>query len=229
MLLFRALTNLFFPETCPGCSGMLTDQESVICTACRHELPLTQFHLNPENEAFRKFYGRLSIEHASALLYYHKNGIAQRLIHSLKYKGRQEIGTVLGQWYAEELKEAKVLKSIDAIVPVPLHPKRLKERGYNQVRLFGLALSEILEVPYRDEILIKERYSKTQSKKSFLDRTQISKDAMAIRFDQSDHGKHFLLIDDVLTTGTTLESCGREILKIPASKLSIITMAMSHP
>jgi len=226
--MFENLINLFFPKVCSGCHALLLGNENVICTDCRHEIPLTQFHLHHENDGFRKFYGRIPVEFVSAMLYYHKKGIVQSLIHSLKYKGKQEIGTILGEWYAEDLSGIEILKTVDFIIPVPLHKKRLRERGYNQVDTFGMALSRKLDIPFNDKILLKKAYSKTQSKKSFLERTSMKDGDFGVHFSDSHHNMHFLLIDDVLTTGTTLENCGRALLKIPNAKISIVTMAMSH-
>lgn len=225
---FDHLIGLFFPKVCSGCSSFLVLNESVICTECRHEMPLTQHHLLAENDAFKKFYGRIPVEHVSALLYFHKKGIVQSLIHNLKYKGHEEIGSILGEWYAEDLQNLEILKTADYIIPVPLHKKRRKERGYNQVDTFGRALSEKLNIPFNETILVKTTYSKTQSKKSFMERTRFKEGSFDVVFDENQHGKHYILIDDVLTTGTTLENCGRTMLKIPNARLSIITMAMSH-
>jgi predicted amidophosphoribosyltransferase len=159
--MLKYLLNLFFPPVCSGCNSFLLTNEKVICTLCRHNIPLTNHHLNPENEAFKKFYGRIPLEYASAFLYFHKKGIVQELIHKLKYKGHQEIGSVLGDWYAEDLKEKTTVKIADIIIPVPLHKKKLRERGYNQVTTFGLALSKELGIPYNDYL-----FKNTITKKS---------------------------------------------------------------
>jgi ComF family protein len=226
--MFKNIINLFFPPVCAGCHSFLISNENVICTICRHNIPLTNHHLNLENEAFKKFYGRIPVKHVSALLYFHKKGIVQELIHSLKYRGHQEIGTVLGDWYAEDLKVLELIKTVDVIVPVPIHKKRFRERGYNQVTNFGLSLSKNLEIPYQDSILRRNIYSKTQSKKNFLGRTEGIDTIFDVSFTEKDHNKHFLLIDDVITTGSTLDACSHAILKIPGAKISIVCMAMAH-
>jgi ComF family protein len=161
-------------------------------------------------------------------LYFHKKGIVQEIIHGLKYRGHEEIGTVFGDWISEDLKTLAVTNTFDAIIPVPLHKKRLRERGYNQVTTFGLALSNSLEVPYNETLLQRNVYSKTQVKKDLLGRTSIIDSLFDVTFTETDHNKHYLLIDDVLTTGATLEACGRALLKIPGAKISIVCMAMSH-
>lgn len=226
--MFKSLVNLFFPPVCNGCHSFLLSNENVICTLCRHNIPLTNHHLNPENEAFKKFYGRIPVEYTSALLYFHKRGIVQELIHNLKYKGQEEIGTVLGTWYAEDLKNSAIIKSTDEIIPVPLHKRKLRERGYNQVTNFGLALSENLKIPYNPTVLFRNIYSKTQSKKNLLNRSEGIDSIFDVAFTEKDHNKHFLLIDDVITTGSTLEACSHALLKIPGAKISIVCMAMAH-
>ena len=228
MQLIENLINVLFPKVCAGCNTCLLSNENVICTVCRHEIPLTNHYLNPENEAFKKFYGKVPIEFASTLVYYHKKGIVQEMIHSLKYRGHEEIGTVLGQWHADDLNKLPITSTFDAIIPVPLHKKRLRERGYNQVTRFGQALSENLKIEYNPSILKRNVYSKTQVKKNLLNRTELIESLFEVDFTEKDHNKHFLLIDDVITTGSTLEACSRALLKIPGSKISIVCMAMSH-
>ena len=225
--MFKSLLHLFFPPVCAGCKTVLIANENVICTKCRHEIPLTQHHLNSENEAFKKFYGRIPVEHVSALVYFHKKGIVQELIHCLKYRGQEAIGTVLGEWYAEELKSSQFLQSVDAIIPVPLHPKKLRERGYNQVTEFGNALAKSLQIPVNTSILFRQVYSKTQSQKNRLGRTEGIDTIFDVTFNEKDHNQHFLLIDDVITTGATLEVCAKALLKIPGAKISIVCMAMA--
>lgn len=226
--MLKSILNLFYPDTCAGCHSILYTNESVICTRCRHEIPLTNHHLNGNNEAVGKFFGKIEVQFAAALMQFHKKGIVQQLVHELKYKGNEKIGTTIGDWYAHELIEIEVLKNIDYIVPVPLHPKKFKERGYNQVTAFAKALSEHLKIDYDDSILVRNLYSKTQTKKNIFARSEMSKSIFGVRFDQQHHNKHFLLVDDVITTGSTLEACGRELLKIPGAKISIVCMAMAQ-
>lgn len=226
--MLKHLINLFFPKVCAGCRSLLMTNETVLCTNCRHELPLTQYHLDPKNEAVKKFYGKIEIEHASALLYFNKKGIVQELIHNLKYKGQEEIGVVLGNWYAEDLKELDLKTPFDIVIPVPLHKKKFKERGYNQVTTFGKTLSQGLNISYDDSILYRKKYSKTQSKKNLLGRSENIENNFDVTNSEENQNKHFLIVDDVLTTGATLEACSRALLKIPGAKISIVCMAMAH-
>lgn len=226
--MFKNLLNLFFPKACCGCNSFLQSTESVICTECRHEIPLTNHHESEENEITSRFYGRIPLEHASTLFYFHKKGIVQEMIHKLKYQGHEEIGETIGFWYGEELKDVEKLKDVDYIIPVPLHKKRLRNRGYNQVSKFGEALSKTLQIPFNESILKRNIYSETQSKKNILQRSAVNESVFGINFTEEFHDKHFLLIDDVITTGATLESCSRELLKIPGAKISIVCMAMTQ-
>ncbi|MES2239483.1 MAG: phosphoribosyltransferase family protein [Bacteroidota bacterium] len=226
--MFKSIINLFFPKSCSGCDAILLANEKVICTICRHNIPLTNHHLLAENEAFKKFYGRVSVEYASAFLYFHKKGIVQQLIHNLKYRGHEEIGTVLGYWYSDDLQEIIFNLKADDIIPVPLHPKKYRERGYNQVTTFGRSLSENLNLNYNDNILFRKVYSKTQSKKNLLGRSENIESIFDVHFNENHHNKHFVLVDDVITTGATLEACARALLKIPGAKISIICMAMAQ-
>jgi ComF family protein len=226
--MLKHLLNLFFPKSCAGCSSFLLKNELVICTQCRFEIPLTNHHNIEENEMVKKLYGRVPLEFACSLFYFHKKGIVQEMIHKLKYKGQEEIGEAIGYWYGEELKSVEIIQSADYIIPVPLHKKRQRKRGYNQVDAFGKALSKSLNIPFDESILKRNVYSKTQTKKNLLDRTEVKKATFEAYFDEKHHGKHFILIDDVITTGSTLEICSQALLKIPDAKISIVCMAMSH-
>ncbi|WP_180908655.1 ComF family protein [Flavobacterium salmonis] len=202
--------------------------EIVLCTNCRHEMPLTQYYLDSNNEAVKKFYGKIEIEHASAFLYFNKKGMVQELIHNLKYKGNEEIGTVLGNWYVEDLKNIQLKTPFSAVIPVPLHQKKFRERGYNQVTTFGNTLAKGLNIGYDDTILFRKKYSKTQSKKNLLGRSEGIENVFDVNYSEQNRNKHFLLVDDVLTTGATLEACSRALLKIPGVKISIVCMAMAN-
>lgn len=226
--MFHYFFNLFFPKSCAGCSYLLLEDEKVLCTSCRHEIPLTHHHTMKNNEVVQKFYGRIPLEFGAALFYFHKKGIVQEMMHHLKYKGHEEIGEMIGNWYAAELKSVAALQTVDYIVPVPLHKRRLRERGYNQVTLFGKALSAELAIPYNDAVLYRKAYSKTQTMKNLLGRTDVVDTIFDVSFTELHHGKHFLLVDDVITSGSTLEACSRALLKIPDVKISLVCMAMSH-
>lgn len=226
--MLKKLINIFFPPTCKGCSKPLLPHENLICLTCRHSLPMTNHLKYTENESFKKFYGRLPVEQSSAMLYYHKKGIVQQLIHQLKYKNCQKIGTLLGDWYAQELLLSQKFNNIDFIIPVPLHKKRQKERGYNQVTTFSEALAKGLAKKTNTTILTRKKYASTQAKKNLNYRNTFIENTFEANTEKQFHHKHFLLVDDVLTTGATLEACGKALLQIPGAKISIVTIAMSQ-
>jgi ComF family protein len=223
--MLKNLINLLFPKLCSGCNSLLLKNEKIICSECNHNLPFTNHHLLESNDTTKKFYGIIPIEFSASMLYFHQKGIVQNLIHNLKYKNHQEIGTLLGNWYAKDLESISKIKTISEIIPVPLHKKRLEERGYNQVTTFCEALSQELHKPYNPNLLYRSRYSKTQTKKDKESRKEVSNALFDVKFTEKDHNKHFLLIDDVMTSGATLEACAKALLKIPNSKVSIVTIA----
>jgi ComF family protein len=226
--MLKSLVNLLFPKGCSGCDCLLLESENIICTSCRHDMPFTLHHLNPENETYKKFYGRIPLEHASSMVYFHKNGIVQEMVHNLKYRGKEDVGSLMGSWYCHDLKRVEALQSVDEVIPVPLHPKKLRERGYNQVTGFGKALAEGLGVIYNENLLLRTSYTKTQTKKNLAARAEIIGAAFDVNPADAGAGKHYLLIDDVITTGATLEACGRALLKVPDARLSIVTIAYAH-
>ena len=224
----KNLLNIFFPSICNGCGSVLLTNEQTICVRCRHELPFTQ-HLNmTENETYQKFYGRIPLEHASSIVYYHKKGITQKLIHNLKYKGAEDIGVFFGSIYGAQITSDPILSTVDEVVPVPLHPKKQRERGYNQISTFGKTIAESIGVDFNEKRLIRNTYSNTQTTKNIFGRTELKSSVFDVRFTNEDSNKHFLLVDDVITTGSTLEACAKILLKIPNAKISIITIAYSH-
>ena len=225
--MIQYLINLFFPKICSGCSNILLANENIICLTCRHNLPLTNDLLIENNESFKKFYGRLPLQHASVMLSFSKKGIVQKLIHNLKYTNQQEIGTVLGNWYADDLKNINVLQHADFIIPVPLHKKRLSSRGYNQISTFSEAIANVLRVKYDPDVLVRNEYASMQNKKNLINRNDISGTTFAVKYNENHYNKHFIIVDDVLTTGATLEACGKAILSIPGAKISIVCIAMS--
>ena len=226
--MLKNLLKLIFPKLCFGCNNLLLQNEHVICSHCRHNLPLTNHHLISNNDTTKKLYGLINLEFGASMLYFHKDGIVQKLIHNLKYKGNENIGTFLGEWYANEIKNNAIIKTVSEIIPVPLHTKRLKERGYNQVDSFCKALSKELDIPFNNTLLIRKKYSKTQTTKNKTERQLHNDSVFDISKTATNENKHYLLIDDVITTGSTLELCAKALLKIPNTKVSIITIAFTQ-
>jgi len=193
-----------------------------------HHLPLTHHHNLKDHEMHRAFYGIVPFEFGASLLYFRKKGIAQQLMHNLKYKKQQEIGTFLGDIFSKNVLDLPVFNSIDVIIPVPLHKKRLHERGYNQVTTFCEALEKNLAIPIIDSVLVKSINLKSQIQKSKENRLETNKNVFSIENAHKIEGKHILLVDDIFTTGATIEKCAKEILKIKNTRISIVTMAYTQ-
>lgn len=228
MQFLKDIFYLFFPKTCVSCDNQLVENENIICLKCRFELPITNFTNEKDNKVEQAFYGRIKIEFATALLFYQTKGISQQLIYQLKYRGQQGVGTFFGDWLGHELKESNRFPTIDYIVPVPLHLKKLRKRGYNQLSTFGNSISEILEVPFVENILIKKLATNTQTLKRRVERWKNVNEIFHLNDTYIFKNKHILLIDDVITTGATLEACALELFKTEGIKVSIVTMAFTE-
>ena len=228
MQFLKDIFHLFFPNVCLSCKDILSNNQNCICLNCRHDLPETNFTNTQNNLIENLFRGRVQIVAATSLFFFHKKGKVQQIIHQLKYKGHQEIGTLLGGWLANDLKDNIRFKHIDCIVPVPIHPKKYKKRGYNQLTTFGNALSEILEIPFIEHDLIKRETAETQTHKGRVDRWENVKASFMIKDKSVFKEKHVLLIDDVITTGATIEACAQQILLSENAKISVAVLAYTE-
>ncbi len=225
--MFHHLINLFYPRVCHLCEEPLLNGETVICVKCRHELPVTNFSHYNDNPVKKVFYGRVAVENATSLLLFQKKGNVQKLIHQLKYKGQQEIGVFLGKWTGEELIACKLFDKVEVVIPVPLHRKKLKIRGYNQVAGFGKEIALALDIPYIDDVLIKRSSSTTQTLKERLSRWGNIEETFVLINPDKIKGKHILLVDDLITTGATLEACAHKLEQAGDIKISVATMAIT--
>ncbi len=225
MNFLKDIFNIFFPEVCLCCHEHLVNHETTICLTCRHDLPLTNFSFEEENLVEKSFYGRIPIENATALFYYTKKGNVQLLIHELKYNKQQQVGNFIGNWLGDEILESNRFKDLDYIIPVPLHQKKLRSRGYNQVTTFGESLAKKLNISYNSTILVKISSTKTQTKKIRIDRWKNVQELFFVQNNVDLKNKHILLIDDIITTGATLEACCKSFSKIEGLKISIACMA----
>ena len=223
----KNLLNLFFPKVCYACNNLLADRETYVCTDCRHNLPVTNYHFSNNETVQKALYGRVKLENATALLQFQKKGMVQHLLHGLKYKGYEDIGVFLGKWLGEELKAIEVYSNIDAVIPVPLHKKKLRKRGYNQVEKFGQEIAQALNVPYIDNVLVKTTSTKTQVFKERIARWNNNNEVFSITNISTIANKHILLVDDIITTGATIEVCSNELLKADNVKISLATMAIA--
>ncbi|MFY7810443.1 MAG: ComF family protein [Flavobacterium sp.] len=226
--MIQSLINLIFPKYCNVCREVLLKNENMICNSCIHDLPFTHLLEQQSSKLLLKFYGILEIENAFSIFYFHKIGVMQQLIHQLKYKNNQELGVVFGKYYATVIQKNQL--HFQAIIPVPLHPKKLKERGYNQLTTFGKSMAQILDIPFIEDVLIRNTYNQTQTKKNRLQRIESleKQKIFSIINQEKVTNKHVLLIDDVITTGATLIQCGKELKTIDGLKLSIVTICMAE-
>lgn len=222
------LLNLFFPQVCLACDAHLNDNEKHICTFCRNELPITNFFSEPDNAVAKRLYGRVNFQYATSLLWFNKKGIVQHLMHNLKYKGHEEVGVFLGQWLGKELSQLEMFKDIDVVVPVPLHASKLRKRGYNQVDKFGREIAKALSIEFNSTVLVKTKATTTQVFKNRLKRTLTHEGDFSIYESNSLKGKHILLVDDIITTGATIEACANQLLKIDGVTISVATMAIAE-
>lgn len=228
MRLLKDLFYLFYPKLCVVCDEKLIENETVLCTVCRHDLPLTNYTSYKNNKITQIFYGRVIIQKGFSLLFFRKKSATKKLIHDLKYKGNEEIGVFFGNWLGEILKHNKEFKDVDFIVPVPLHPKKLRERGYNQVTKFGKSLNTHLKIPFIENNLVRISSSKTQTFKARFERFKNVSTKFLLKNPAFFDHKHVLIIDDVITTGATLEACSKEFEKSKNCKISILTMAQTE-
>ncbi len=224
---FDDFLSLFYPRLCLACGKGLPAQEEIICVSCQYHLPKTQFHLEKENPFTDRFWGRVELESGSAMYRFVKGGRIQNLIHKLKYEGKREVGKRLGKMYGLQLKEVAHFQNVDFIVPVPLHPRKLHKRGFNQSDYFAMGLSESMGVPWLASGLKRVAFTGTQTKKSRLERLANVEDAFVVGQPKLLEGKHVLIVDDVLTTGATLEACAIKMLTLPNTKVSLATIAFA--
>ncbi|WP_142784213.1 ComF family protein [Changchengzhania lutea] len=225
--MLKSITNLFFPKVCYACSNLLTDNEDTICVDCRYDLPITNFHFDDNDAVLKVLYGRAKVERATALFRFEKKGNVQQLIHGLKYKGYEHIGYVLGNWLGGELSSLDTYKSIDIVIPVPLHKNKLRRRGYNQVTKFGKQIAHCLNAQYVDDVLLKVTHTKSQVTKKRFARWTDTNELFTLQNADSIAGKHILLVDDLITTGATLEACISVLNEAKNLKVSVAVMAIA--
>lgn len=225
MGLFADFINLFYPNNCAVCHNGLASGEEVLCTSCLYHLPRTRFWMESENPVAQAFWGRVQIENACSLFFFAKGSKYQKLLHQLKYNGRQDIGISLGHVLGKELQKSELYSHLEAVVPVPLHPRKLRLRGYNQSEAICQGITETLDIPTITNVLIRSQFTQTQTKKNREERLQNVANAFSIRDPEALSQKNILLVDDVVTTGATLEVCANTILAATDPKISIATLA----
>ena len=219
--------ELFYPQLCLICNEHALSKNRQFCLECEGGLPETDFHFDTENQMLEKFAGRVKIEMAAACFFFIKTGRIQQLMHALKYQSKPKIGIQIGAYYGNLLKQSLYFQSIDLIIPVPLHPRKEKLRGYNQSDAFAQGLANSMNIPWLKNGLIRTEFTETQTKKTVIERFDNVAEALAVNRSSSLINKHILLIDDVMTTGATLEACTVKLLQIENVKVSIVTIAFA--
>ena len=222
------LIGLLFPNLCNACGIGLYHSEHLICTKCLYDLPFTDYHQHAENRVAKQLWGRLPFNAAMAMLYFRKGTKVQSLIHNLKYNGRTDVGVLLGNMLGERLKTSSLYHDINMVIPVPLHHKKYKLRGYNQCTCIAEGIADKMEVVFSEDDLVRNTATESQTKKSRYNRYENMQNVFKIINPTHIAGKHILLIDDVITTGATLEACAMQLLNNGAAKVSIAALAFAE-
>jgi ComF family protein len=220
----RDFMALVYPRNCLACTNSLFRHEEFICNHCYTNLPKSNFHLQPENELERIFHGRIQLQRAGSYYLFEKSGKVQQLLHHIKYKGNKALANELGKWYGASLKETEFAKA-DVIVPVPLYPKKLKQRGFNQSEEFAKGLSEVLNIPLFSSHLIRTDFTSTQTRKKKFERWENVKDKFELLDPERLSGKKIILVDDVITTGATIDACYQALSTAPGITVEVLSLA----
>ncbi len=219
--------SLLFPRLCHGCGNHLLRIETAVCTECFVLIPRTNFHLKQDNPVAQLFWGRCRLEKAAAFSYYTRDSRIRKLIHYLKYQGGREAGSELGRIYGTSLGSSGFIDGIDMIIPVPLHPSKERKRGFNQSEIIAEGIAGPCCLPVRSDLLKRNVKTATQTRRTRYDRWTNVGGIFGVTDEGSLTGKHVLLVDDVITTGSTLEACANEILKIEGARVSVAALAFS--
>ncbi|MBP7821742.1 MAG: ComF family protein [Saprospiraceae bacterium] len=225
--LIKGFSDLFYPRYCFACNKDVPPQGMIICIKCEAELPLTNFHHYKENPFTERFAGKVNIATGTALYHFTKGSKTQNLIHQLKYKGKKSIGIECGEYLGSLLKDSPLYKDIDVLIPVPMHPKKEHERGYNQANLIAEGISNSSGIPWTSKMLLKSKATTSQTKKGRLERSENVEDVFCIAKKANFKAKNVLLVDDILTTGATLEHCASLILDDGAKSVSLATLGIT--
>ena len=224
---FDAAAHLFYPYTCKGCGSDLLQTHSLLCIKCIYELPHTNFEKLQNNPTEKLFYGRVPIHHAHSGYYFAKGTLMQALIHDFKYAGNLNLGNYLSKIMAERMLISTLFKHIDYIIPLPLFAEKEYKRGFNQAKIISDGISEVLNVPILPNNLVRITYTETQTKKRRTERWDNVAESFLILQPEKLQNKHVLLVDDVVTTGATLEACAQKIDAIKDTKISVVTLAIA--
>lgn len=224
---FSSFFRLFYPKLCEGCHQPLYEDEKILCLSCEANLSYTKFTSPFHNDTTLRLAGRFPFYTATSLAYFYPEGLLQQLLHALKYKYRKDIGYYLGNLLGIWLSDQDI--HADYVIPVPIHPRKQRKRGYNQAYLLASGVSKILNLPIHNQALIRTKDTESQTKHNRELRNISVAQAFKVKDPISLANSHILLIDDVLTTGATLEACARALYTIPSIKISIATVGLVMP
>lgn len=216
--------SMFYPRYCLVCHGGLVKGEDKLCTRCIYHLPKSNYHSNPHNPVFKRLEGRFPLYAATSFLVFRKKGRAQKILHAIKYQNQPELGVRIGKVYGNDIANIDCFKA-DMIIPVPLHNSRMRKRGYNQSELFGKGLAEALKIPLMSNAITRNVKTETQTKKNKLLRWRNVEEVFEVTDATLVKGAHILLVDDVITTGATIEACAQQLVKAGCQKISVISIA----
>ncbi len=217
--------SLVYPRLCVCCDSLLLKDEDYLCNYCFVNLPKSHFEKDPDSELDKVFYGRVPVQKAASYLLFETSGKVQRILHNIKYKGNKTLGYKMGEWYGQTLKNNEVFTDYDVIIPVPLHLKKLRQRGFNQSEAFSRGLGKSLGLAVNDGVLKRAEYTSTQTRKTRAERWENVKGVFEVINPESIKNRKVLLVDDVITTGATLEACYAALENVEIDKLSVVSLA----
>ena len=222
----ESVLHLFFPHVCTGCGNDILDKESVLCMRCIDAMPETNFELHPDNPVEKMYRGRLRLTSGTAQFYFTKESLMQHLMHQFKYKSNRDLGLQLGRIMGDQIIKSDRI-NVDALIPLPLFPAKEKRRGYNQATLLCKGMAEAMNIPVIDNAIIRPQHTETQTKKGRIERWKNMEGKFVLNNPDAIKNKHLLLVDDIVTTGATLEACGNQLLKGENVKLSLATLCIA--
>jgi len=218
-------SHLFFPHNCLGCSSDAIEHRQILCAKCFTQLPETGFFQHADNKTEKIFYGRIALQQAGSMYYFTKDSLIQKLIFELKYRGNKTAGSLLGSITGQAIKKSMRFENVDLVIPLPLNPAKEKKRGYNQAAIIAESIASEIQKPLLVDAAYRTVFTQTQTHKGRISRWQNMEGVFAVKDLSAVTGKHILLVDDVLTTGATLESCARCLIQVPGTQISIATVA----
>ena len=227
MITIRDFIGLFFPRICDGCGNLLFKNENTLCTRCLSNLPKTNFHNFYDNPVMENFQGKVRASSATSYLYYPKAGRVQQMIHNFKYRNKLEVGRILGRMFAADLASSPYFNTIEVIIPIPLHWTKMKTRGFNQSEIIARAMAKPLNTQVVTDVLLRPFATETQTKKTRIERVENVSGKFQLKNQEKITGKHILLLDDVITTGSTMESCADLLNQVEGVKLSIASLGFA--